>query len=364
MKFSSQKLFKYIVVIPFVIATFYFVLIAESKYASNTKLIVQSGGNSDNLQGAIPLLSLGNLDSNYKDALLLEEYIKSESILKILDEEFNLKKRYGKFKIDPLSRIWILNHENFLNYYQKQVKIQVDETSNVFSISFLDPSPKFSQNVLKRIVLLSEEFINRISKQIAKEQQQFAESELEEVQSRLTSIKDSIKEFQDRHNIVSPERDIQSTSAILSSLEAQLVKEQIALKQARAYLSDKSFEVKSKLAIINELRQKIEFEKSQLADEDGNSEELINDVYLEYQTLLMEAEFLKDLYKTSLAHVESIKKQSIQQIKFLVQIQSPTLPEAVHSPKRLYYTIVTLLILSLVYGIVRLTLDTIQEHKN
>ena len=82
----------------------------------------------------------------------------------------------------------------------------------------------------------------------------------------------------------------------------------------------------------------------------------------EYQELLAELEFKSDAYKVALTGLETARIESTRKLKSLVLVESPALPESASYPRRVYTLIALLLLLTLMYGIMRLVIATIEDH--
>lgn len=93
---------------------------------------------------------------------------------------------------------------------------------------------------------------------------------------------------------------------------------------------------------------------------DGTS---LNVLAGEYQELTATLEFALDTYRLALSGVEAARVESTRKLKSLVLAQSPSVPEAPEYPRRAYLLFALLIGLTLLYGIARLVVATIEDHQ-
>src|SRR5262249_31720635 len=143
-------------------------------------------------------------------------------------------------------------------------------------------------------------------------------------------------------------------------LQSLLAKQEAELKGLLGYLNEDTHQVRG-------LRAQIEGTRAQLRAENvrgtaGAGGTHLNVLAGDYQQLLAEFQYAQDTYKLALAALESGRVESTRKLKSLVQVESPALPEAAAYPRRLYTLIALFMGLSLLYGVVRLIVATIEDH--
>ncbi len=369
---NLSKLLK-IMILMFFCTTLYVFFISESFYISKTKIIIKQEKEVSSSQ--IEKFLSTRTDSSYQDALLLKEYILSNEMLQKLDLKFKLKDKYRatfktnsllnlKYKTlkkDPFSILWFSEQERFLKFYRSRIKINIDEMSSITSIEFRDEDPELSKAILEEIIKNSELFINKISTDLAVNKLKFIEIEKVKLKTDLENAEQELREFQNRNKIVDPQIDVKTSSEIIGALEAELISKEIELKKTKAYLSENSFQVKSLRKVINGIYGKISAEKAKLTNTTGVQ---LNDLAIQHQNIIMKVEIFKELYKSALNIAQVSKAESIRQIKFLVIIDSPTLPESSEYPRRWYIMMISIIIFLLITGITRLIISFIREHKD
>ena len=73
--------------------------------------------------------------------------------------------------------------------------------------------------------------------------------------------------------------------------------------------------------------------------------------------------FAEDVYKTAITAVETTRIEIGRKAKQVVVIQSPYVPDSAAYPNKMYNIITIFVILTLIFGVVRLVRAIIDEHR-
>ncbi len=347
--------------LPFLLAVVYFVAIASDRYVSEAKFILQQTNGEHSVNFDLGSLISGS-STAHQDALLVQEYIHSMDMLKDLEKALQLRRHYADPQWDFVSRLpEDASQEDFLEYYRKRIKVEFDEFSSVLSIEVDAFDREFSRQIAQLLLSKGEAFVNSIGHRMAEEQMDFVAGQTDLSQGRLRSAKQNVISFQDAHEIVSPRGEADSRIGIIGTMEAELAKERAELKKLLGFLNSTAPEVVAKRNQIDALDKQIQVEKARLSGSEG---EKLNDLVASFEDIQMDLEFATDLYRSSLAALETARVEASRKLKHLIVIQSPALPEEALYPRRLYVLTTLLVFLTLLYGIGRLTVATIKDHRD
>jgi capsular polysaccharide transport system permease protein len=349
-----------IVIIPFVLAVFYYLFFAADRYVSETIISVRQA--KETSISSIGLAALVGVNpSSKEDTLYLKEYIHSLDMLKTLQNELNLREMYGKEKLDFLYRFYsFLPQEDFLEYYQNRVEIVYDDMSGLLRINTEAFTPEDAHNLSMLILKYSEAFVNELSHAVSRKQFEFTEAEFKKAKERFSKTKDTLLAFQNKYGIFNPIEQAQSRAGLVWEFEVQLTKKETELSAMRAYLQESAPQVVTIKNEIAALKDQIEKGVDRVTKKSDNAS---NTLAAEYQTLSIEASFSEELYKLSLQAIEQARIESTKQIKYLSVVQQPSTPESAKYPRKIYNIVTLLAILFLFYGITQLIKATIEDHK-
>lgn len=344
----------------FAIAVIYFGFIASDRYVSSAELVVKQADQIKMLPDALSMLGLGG--NNHQDALLIQDYLKSDDLLNKLDKELGLKAHYQSNKIDYFSRLPNnVSREEFLKYYREHLTLRLDDISGVLTIELQAFDPVYGQRVVGVMLKESEGFINKLGHQVALEQLAFVEKEVDHAYQRLQTEKAKVLEFQNTHHLISPESTSTARMGVVSQIEGQLAQQQAQLKQLQSYMKVTAPAVVSVQARVDALTEQLAQEQARLTGADKNA---MNEVTASYMDVQTQATLAADLYKTGLISLEQARIEAYRKLKHLLVISQPSLAEDAEYPRRLYNLATIGVLLCLFYGLIVMGLATLKEHQD
>jgi len=348
--------------------SFYILIIQTEKYQSHTNVIIKDLSQQQTASMLGSML-LGETSSVMQDSKLLELYIQSQEMFLALDKEHNLTSYYSsnqidffhRLKKDALLPLRIANHENILSAYHRDVSILYDEPSNTLNISFLHADPTIAKKIIQDIIHLSSKTLNRFEKENANVAlAALVEQERENKVLFINSIKELIL-YQNRHQTIDPNVDVQSKSNIVASLESELIQKEVEYKSKLSYLNKDAAEMKFLRDTIYQLQKSIVNVKKQIA---GDGKDELNKNVSNFELLKSEVDFNKERYTQTLIKLEETKVQVNQNAKNLIVVTQPTLASTYSEPQKFTDILTLSIILSFLYGILRLILSIIKDHKD
>lgn len=345
-----------------IVVIFYYTFIAADRYVSNVSLSVKStdGGSPISLSGIESLVGVAS--SSTEDIKLLQEYIKSFDMLQKLDEKINLRSLYEKQKIDLFFRIYSsTSKESYLKYYRDRIHILFDDTTGLLNVAVEGFSPEDARNISAAILEECERFINEISHNIAREQLRFAQGELESAKQKYKDAKNELLAFQNEYGVFDPQSLAKTKAGFITEIELQISKKETELNTMRSYLNDNAPEIAALKAELRAHKEQLEKEKSKVAS--NASQDKLNDVVAQFEALYLNLSFAEDVYKTAITAVETTRIEIGRKAKQVVVIQSPYVPDSAAYPNKMYNIITIFVILTLIFGVVRLVRAIIDEHR-
>ncbi|WP_439097861.1 capsule biosynthesis protein [Campylobacter devanensis] len=345
-----------------IVVIFYYTFIAADRYVSNVSLSVKStdGGSPVSLSGIESLVGVAS--SSTEDIKLLQEYIKSFDMLQKLDEKINLRSLYEKQKIDLFFRIYSsTSKESYLKYYRDRIHILFDDTTGLLNVAVEGFSPEDARNISAAILEECERFINEISHNIAREQLRFAQGELESAKQKYKDAKNELLAFQNEYGVFDPQSLAKTKAGFITEIELQISKKETELNTMRSYLNDNAPEIAALKAELRAHREQLEKERRKVAS--NASQDKLNDVVAQFEALYLNLSFAEDVYKTAITAVETTRIEIGRKAKQVVVIQSPYVPDSAAYPNKMYNIITIFMILTLIFGVVRLVRAIIDEHR-
>jgi capsular polysaccharide transport system permease protein len=358
--------FYLVIVLPFLLFAFYQVFLASDRYESRVMVIIKSPDAVSTLDPAMALLSgLGSATST-GDNELLKSYIYSMDLLTFLDNQIQLKEHYSDDAVDLISRLdKQASSEDFLAYFKSRVTIDVDAISGVLTINAQGFEPSYTQKIAAAISLKAESFINRIGNDLAQSQLEFVKKEHEVTELRLQEAKSKILEFQKRYNLLDPEAEGMALQRITYELESQIAAKKAEVGALKSAMSESAPQVLQIRSQLESLEQQLRLERERLTNENnagGPSGEVgVSEILSQFSKLKIGLEFALQAYASSQVSLEKSRVEAYRQIKYLVMIESPVLPEDAKYPKVLYNLGLFLAAALMLFGIGKIIMATVNE---
>jgi len=346
-----------------VAAAVYWLALASDRYVSEAHVIIQRTDLPGGQQLDFSSLLGGAGSGSRTDQLLLRDYLLSVDMLNKLDAALGLRAHYSDTDRDPISRMWRedLAMEWFHRHYLSRVSVEFDDYAGVLLIKAQAYDPKMARAITARLVDEGERFMNALASNLAQEQVAFLEKQVSQMSGRALEARQAVLGYQNRKGLVSPQATAESIAGIVAKLEAKRTELQTLRSASQAYLvptHPSIVQLDQQIAAVE--KQTIE-EKAKLASPGGQT---LNRVIEEFQRLELNAVFAQDVYKTALVALEKGRIEATRTIKKVSVLQSPTTPEYALEPRRIYNTVVFLLMAMLVAGVLHLLAAIVRDHQD
>lgn len=350
-------------VIACVLATIYWLGVASDRYVSESRIIIQrtdlAGGQSMDFTSLIA----GMGDGSRADQVLLRDFLLSVDVLLVLDKALDLRAHYSSSDADLLSRMWFEDAEVewFHRHYLKRTSVEFDEFSGVLVIRAQAYEAPMAERITNLLVREGEAFMNNMAHQLAQEQVNFLERQVDERNVLLLAARQAVIDYQNVEGLVAPQATTESiveTVARFGAERAQLEAERTALE---AYLVEGHPSIVQLTQQIRAIENQIKQENVKLTAIEGST---LNRVVEKYERLQRDAEFAEEVYRTALVALEKGRIEATRLIKKVSVIQTPTRPEYPLEPRRFYNTVVFILVTLLIAGVVHMLAAIVRDHKD
>jgi len=352
-----------VVIMPSLLFAFYQVFIATDRFESQAQIIVQQPDSMATMDAGLALLSGMGVSTGGSDTELVKAYIYSNDMVEYLNETLNLRDHYSQDFIDYFSRTHSNDtREELFSYYQERVKVLVNEKSGVITIYSQGFDSAYAQQLANKIVERAEWFINSIGHQLATAQLSFIQGEHENIEKRFADAQKNLLNFQQKYHLLDPTAEGVAMQQITYTLEGQIAVKQTELKTLQAVMSAQSPQV---LALANELKAlnaQLKSERGKLS-QSGKQEMAVSELLAKFTDYKVKMELALQAYTSSQISLEKSRIEAYRQIKYLIVVEQATLSEKSKYPDVLYNISLFVLLLSLVFGIGRIIISTIQELK-
>ncbi|MFN3536471.1 MAG: hypothetical protein ACK4Y4_03395 [Brevundimonas sp.] len=344
---------------PTILYALYLLLLAPAQYQTTTSFAVRGAE-------AAPLDALGALGisaptSNTLDMKIVEEYIRSDAMVENLRERYGYNEAYSRFSLDPLSILSpSANRERATRFWRNKVRVRHDPASQSLHVEVGAYTPEESLRLSQGVLTLSEELVNRMSDRAMTDLIAAAEREIERKREEYEAARDRLAEYQgQRFSGVDVATPAQQAMALVGSLDSQLA-------QKRTELATMSQTYQPDAPQLTGLRREIgalEAERARAVQRAMSTPgEQASGRQIEAQAVLMDYEFAQQAYTTALQAAESVRRQSINDRKYVVAYVPPREPEQSNWWRRLGNVFAVLIGSALLWGVGALIYSIIRDH--
>jgi capsular polysaccharide transport system permease protein len=350
-----------IVILPCLVIAYYLFSAAQDRFVSTSMVVVKQVSEVSNSPTSGLGILLGTNNTSVEDARFLKEYIESPDMLNRLDQKLNFRQAFQGNKHDPIFQLSMkASKEELLKYYRYRVTVDLDEKTSLLSISTEGFAPDFALLLNQAILTESERFINEISQKVAREQLSAAEQQLKESSTRFSHAKDALLSYQNQTQSFDPVVNAEAVNKLVMNAQANLVELQTQERTLLSYLNPEAPQVVAIRSQMLAVQQQIASEQAKLTSINGSK---LNRQAMQFETLKSEVEFGADLYKLSLTSLEKARLEAIRKMKNLVVISSPQQAQDSLFPRRINILLSALLLLTILYGFIRLTISVVRDHR-
>ncbi len=361
----KKNLFTFLlmVVIPTILAVFYYVTIASKQYQAETSFIVQGddSGEGSIIFGSLAALGGGGATSTAKDSYAIHEYIKSGNFIDSIQDEFDIRQAFTNKNIDWYSRLPVdANRQDLLEFWQDKLDIEYDSDSGITKMEVTAFQPEDTLKIISLITRESEKLVNQLSDRSKKDRLSFSNTELTRAENELAAIRKKLRNLRNTKEVVSPEIAIKSQIGIITELQTDLAKKEAELNGIQGYLKPSSIKIKSLKSEIRALKTQIKKLRSTMANKSNDG--AISNILGDYQEILVRQEFAEKRYQSALIDLESARVDASKKQRYLDVIVEPTLPDASFYPD-LSVQLPNVLLFSLLFWVLgRLIIGLIRDH--
>ncbi|WED24146.1 lipopolysaccharide biosynthesis protein [Vibrio sp. JC009] len=353
------------VLIPTVIFSIYQIFLATERFESQAKVIVQQPDGMATLDASMALFSgLGGVPTGNSDTELVKAYVYSFDMVEYLNDRLNLRTHFSMYDADYFSRIHEGDsREKMLEFYKEHIEVQIDEKSGVVSIFTQGFTPEYAQLVAETIVKRAEWYINSIGHQLAEAQLKFVKGEHQIVEDKLADAQTRLLKFQQKYNLLDPTAEGLAMQQITYTLEGQISAKEAELKASQSVMSSDAPQVIALKAELTALKSQLKSERSKLSQENGGESIPVSEILAKYTDLKVKMELALQSYTASQVSLEKSRIEAYRQMKYLITVESATLPEESKYPNVFYNITLFLVVLSMTFAIGKIVLSTIRELK-
>ncbi len=321
------------VIIPTIVAGFYFYGLAADQYMSEARFVVR--GVAPQASGAwSSLLQTAGLSRTQDDTYAVQDFILSRDALRELIENQDLRAVFSRPEADLISRFPTIfggdTFEQLYKYYLNHIDVEMDSTTGVSELTVKAFRAHDAQNLATALLAASERLVNRMNARERENALGDARSEVAVAERRIREASMQISDFQNREALLDPNKQSVSMLGTVVSMQARLMSVQLEVSQLRSASPDSPL-LKGAVQRANAIQVEIEAAKRQITGPDTSLVPKIR----HFDSLLLEREFAEKQLSSATVSLEVARTNANRQQLYLAQIVQPNEPDYANFPRRL-----------------------------
>ncbi|MGE0627652.1 MAG: capsule biosynthesis protein [Hyphomicrobiaceae bacterium] len=349
-----------VVVLPVVVAAFYFIGIAADRYETESKFVVR--GKSASAASEIANLVQGSsIVRSADDAYVVHAYILSRDMVGRLAAKLDLMAMLSRAGLDVFwsypGPFRTRSREQLYKHMQRLLAIDYDSSTGISTLRVQAFRPDDARTIAEALLAESETLINRLTERAQTDAVNVALAEVEENRTKAREANGQLTRFRERERLLDPLQVSKSATDTISKLVLETALARASLAEYQQ-LSPQNPMIPATRLKIAALEQQIGIERKKLAGSDGSLAPLI----AEFERLTLQREFAERAFASSLVSLEAARLDAQRQHLYLERISNPTSPDHAVYPYRFLGTLLVLAIAFMIYSIAgRLLRDTLSH---
>lgn len=357
-----QPLFLLLVVLPTLLATVYFGLIAEDVYVSEARFVVRTPTRTQ-VSPLGALLASGGITGPGEETNAVVEYVESRDALRATNRDGLIATAFGPGRANPIDRFGGLfageSQEHLYRYFNKKVTIETDSVTQVARLTVRAFDPKDAQAINRRLLEQAEGLVNTMSERSRGDAVSVATKEVDEGKERARRAAVALARFRIQSGIVDPKEEAEVRLQMISKLQDELIATRTQLAQMRSYTPRAS-----QIPYLRTRQSSLEKEIADQTRRITGADKSLSGAAVRYQELFLDSQMAEKQLAASVASLEEARADARRKRAYVERIAEPSLPDYAMEPLRLRGILATLLLSLLAWGIALTLLAGVREHRD
>ncbi len=364
-----RKPFFLLVILPTLIAAFYYYAIAAPQYVSEARFVVHSRGNDGGLQAAAMRAAagaaLGGLGggASSSETNSIRDFLSSLDAVMLADEKLDLVALWRRPEADFLARLWFTEPERLARFYNQMVSVALDPSTNVTTLRVRSFRPEDSKALAETLLGAAEALVNRLSERMRNDTLQAARHEVEISERRVQGSSTALMRFREQEKELDSAGAVQAAVVLRGQFEGSLAQARAELTERLQFMRPDNPALQATRNRIDALERQIAAERSRHTDTTSTlGGTILASQLAEYERLMLEREFSNKQLASATAGLEVARMEAQRQQLYLSRIVQPNLAVYALYPRKTINVVSIFLGLAIAYGIGWLLIVGMREH--
>ena len=348
------------VLLPTLVAGWYFFLVATPMYTAHSKFIIQQA--SANAQ--VSSFFSGTALATTQDSVAVQEFLMSTDAMQRLDMDKDFRAHFAQPDIDPLQRLPVdAGVGKTFSLYSKYVIVSYDPTEGLINLEVSAASPQAAVDFSEALIGYAEERVDELSAPLRRDQKEGAQAAYEDATAKLLEAQAKLVNLQAKYKTLSSEVEAGLVTSQIAALDSQLLQERLALAQIQSNAEPNQARMDPVKTRIATLEAEIAKLRGGLTDgADTGAGPSLATVQSDLAMATAEVATRQMMLAQATSAMETSRIEAARQTRYLELAVRPTLPDSASYPKAFEDTLVVMLIFLGLYLMVAMTAAILREQ--
>jgi capsular polysaccharide transport system permease protein len=355
-----NTLFLATVIVPTLLATLYFGLIASDVYISESRFVVRTPEKPAGSALGVFLKNTG-FSTNSDESYTAQSAMISRDALVALNKGGAFRAAYSHPGISIFERFDPLgfsgSFEDLYRTFKGHVSLEHENTDTITVLKVRAYGKDDARLINERLLEIAEGAVNRLNARGRNDLIHFASNEVDDAKRHARESAVALAAFRQRTQIVDPDKQAAIQLQIIAKLQDEVISTRSEIR-GLSEVAPRNPQIGVLRAKLDELREEIRAESSGVAGGNGS----LASASVEYQRLQLDNQVAEKQLAGALTSLQEAQNEALRKQAYLERIAQPNLPDAPLEPRRVR-GILSVLVLGLVaYGILSMLLAGLREH--
>jgi uncharacterized protein involved in exopolysaccharide biosynthesis len=305
-------------------------------YTARTTMLPPGSQQQGSSAAALAALgALGGLASGITPKTPDELYVallKSDSVVRALDERFGLKQRYQ-----------VKNYEALRRTLPKYVRVTPEKKSGVIALEVDDEDPAFAAQLANAHPEELTKVLGRLAVSEAQQRRVFFEQQLKDTKEHLIAAEQALRKVQEQSGVIVLDKQAEALIGGAAQLRALIAEREVQLKVLRMAATEQNPDVMRLTSELRALRTELARMESRSGGEAGSAVDMpvgrLPEAAIEYVRARREVKLQETLLESMVRQYEVAKLDEAKEGPALQQIDPALPPDYKSKPSRALITL-------------------------
>ena len=349
------------VFLPTFLAGNYYYNIATPLFATQSEMVIKKAGAVGESVATTSLLANSPMATS-QDSITVQGFLMSRDAMLRLSEEYGFKDHFSNPDLDPILRLPAdASMEDAFDLYGKMVTVSYDPTEGVIKLEVVATDPATSALYSQALISYAEGIVDNLSARLRTDQVRGAEETYAEAEREMADAQQAVIALKEQYNVISTDVEVSMLVGRISSLEQQILQEQLTLDEMLASPNPSPARVDPLQRRIESLQATVSQLRDQLTRGSDSNLSLAR-IGSELEMAESELQIRTMMLQQSLQTLVASRIEADRQTLYLETGVRPIPPDEPTYPRAFENTILAFLVFTGIYLMLSLTASVLREQ--